>query len=77
MISKTPILRSIQKLPSSMRITEFETGLLLEIGCCVIILRSSSSKNGGFHLDDRGVVTGVEYKLKFVGLIGIVDIELG
>jgi hypothetical protein len=46
------------------------------------MLKSSSSKNGLFHRVlgvVRGVVTGVEYKLKFVGLItpDIVDIEDG
>lgn len=66
-------------LPSSIRITEFASGLLLETGC-VIILKSSSNKNGGFHLDlgvVLGVVTGDEYKLKFVGLItpDIVEID--
>lgn len=47
----------------------------------MIILKSSSIKNGAFHRARgvvRGVVTGDEYKLKFVGLItpDIVDIEL-
>lgn len=64
-------------LPSSMSTTEFVSGLLLEIGCCVIMFKSSSNRNCGFQRDVRGVVTGVEYKLRFVGLIGIVDIELG
>lgn len=60
-----------------MRMTEFETGLLLEIGCWVIMLRSSSRRKGGFHREVRGVVTGDEYRLRFVGFIGIVEIELG
>jgi hypothetical protein len=60
--------------------TELASGLLLDTGC-VIILKSSSSKNGLFHRVlgvVRGVVTGVEYKLRLVGLItpDIVDIEL-
>lgn len=67
-------------LPSSIRITEFDSGLLFETGC-VIILKSSSSKYGAFQRERgvvRGVVTGDEYRLRFVGLImpDIVDIEL-
>lgn len=58
-----------------------ESGLLLDTGC-VIILKSSSSKNGLFHRVlgvVRGVVTGDEYKLKFVGLMtpDIVEIDDG
>lgn len=66
--------------PSSIRITELTSGLLLD---CVIMLKSSSSKNGLFQRARGvvlGVVTGVEYRLKFVGLItppDIVEIELG
>lgn len=48
--------------PSSIRITEFDSGLLLDTGW-VIMLKSSSSKNGLFHRLRgvvRGVVTGVE-----------------
>lgn len=60
--------------------TEFDSGLLLDIGC-VIMLKSSSSKNGLFQRVRgvvRGVVTGVEYRLRFVGLMtpDIVEIEL-
>lgn len=56
------------------------SGLLFDTGCVIILLKSSSSINGGFHLD-RGVVrdevTGAEYKLKFVGLMtpDIVELE--
>jgi len=58
-----------------------ESGLLFDTGC-VIILKSSSSKNGLFHRVlgvVRGVVTGDEYKLKFVGLMtpDIVEIDDG
>lgn len=58
-----------------------ESGLLLDTGC-VIILKSSSSKNGLFHRVlgvVLGVVTGVEYRLKFVGLMtpDIVEIDDG
>lgn len=61
--------------------TEFDSGLLLDTGC-VIILKSSSSINGLFHRVRGvvlGVVTGVENRLRLVGLItpDIVDIELG
>ena len=60
--------------------TEFPSALLFDTGCGVI-LKSSSNKNGGFQRERgvvRDVVTGDEYKLKFVGLItpDIVDIEL-
>lgn len=67
--------------PSSIKITEFASGVLFDTGW-VIILKSSSNKNGAFHRCGRGVVRGVvtgdEYKLKLVGLItpDIVDIEL-
>lgn len=59
--------------------TELVSGLLFDTGCVIMLLKSSSSINGGFHLD-RGVVrdvTGVEYKLKFVGLMtpDIVELE--
>lgn len=66
-------------LPSSIRITELASGLLFDTGCEIILLKSSSSINGGFHLDlgvVRDVVTGVEYKLKFVGLMTPDMVEL-
>lgn len=51
-----------QTRPSSIKITEFASGLLLDTGW-VIMLKSSSIKNGLFHrlrAVVRGVVTGVE-----------------
>lgn len=58
-----------------MRIIEFasEFGLDMVDGCCATILKSSSNITDVFHLVRavvRGAaVNGVEYKLKFVGLI--------
>lgn len=51
-----------QTRPSSIKITEFDSGLLLDTGC-VIMLKSSSIRNGLLHRLRgvvRGVVTGVE-----------------
>lgn len=75
----TLVPTTLINLPSSIRITELVSGLLFDTGCVIMLLKSSSSINGGFHLDRgvvRDVLTGDEYKLKFVGLMTPDMVEL-